>query len=226
MLSLDSFDEMGVALLPGVLSEATLERAREECDRLLDGANTRGGSRNALQQSPWLRSLAAEKTLASPAEGVLGLGSRPVKLTVFDKTARANWFVPWHQDLTITVRDRREVPGFGPWSVKGGQHHVQPPSEVLASIVAIRVHLDDTPSTNGALRVVPGSHRFGRLTDDQVEGLAAAEPLVCELRAGDAMLMSPLLLHASSRSETPARRRVLHYEFSASQLPGGLLWWS
>ena len=43
----------------------------------------------------------------------------PVRAIYFDKSPEANWLVPWHQDLTLALRSRAEVPGFGPWSSEG-----------------------------------------------------------------------------------------------------------
>lgn len=73
---------------------------------------------------------------------------------MFDKASDANWNLAWHQDVTIAVQRQMDVPGFGPWSVKDGIVHVQPPEEVLNAMVAIRVHLDPCGADNGPLRVI------------------------------------------------------------------------
>lgn len=150
---------------------------------------------------------------------------RAVRAIYFDKTPDANWLVPWHQDLTICVEEKREVSGFGPWTEKAGLHHVQPPAEVLGQMITLRIHLDDTGPENGALRVLPGSHRHGKLSAAEITRLRAeiAEE-VCAASAGDALLMRPLLLHASSRSVIPGHRRILHIEFAGCELPDGLRW--
>lgn len=221
----NSFQEHGFLLFPRVLTGDELSSAGTEADRLLAEATERGGSRNGLTRSAALRALALSPALLELASSCIGARCKPVKLTVFDKTPKANWKVPWHQDLTITVRERRDVPDFGPWSIKGGLPHVQPPVEVLERLVALRLHLDPTPPENGALRVLPGSHRLGRLTNDEIDSLVhRQEPVVCPVEEGGVMAMSPLLLHASSAAAAPRRRRVLHFEYSSHDLPGGLAW--
>lgn len=126
--------------------------------------------------------------------------------TLFDKTAGPNWLVPFHQDLTIEVKERRDVDGFGPWTEKAGAICVQPPTWIMEAMVSIRLHLDDCDASNGALRVMRGSHRMGRL------------------KPGDGLILPPLLLHASSRATTAAHRRVIHIDFTSVDLPGGLEW--
>lgn len=221
----DSFESRGYVVLRDVVPASELDVLRAEADQLLAGSSERGGVRNVLSKSPLCSDLASSAALRSVAQEVLGCEARPTKLTVFDKTPRANWNVPWHQDLTITVRERLDLPGYGPWSVKDGLAHVQPPVEILENTLAIRLHLDDTPTLNGALRVLAGTHTLGRLSRSEVaklsDGLEATE---CPVPAGGAMLMSPLLLHASSRATSPCRRRVLHFEYSAAALPEGLDW--
>jgi hypothetical protein len=220
-----SFAVSGFVLLDELVLACDLEPLRAEADRLLHDSMNRGGARNVLDKSQRLRELAMSGPPARTAAALLGSEARPTKLTIFDKTPRANWKVPWHQDLTITVKERREVPGFGPWSVKENLPHVQPPASVLENVLAIRLHLDDTPAANGALRVLAGSHRLGRLSEAQIDALRRQVPeTVCPVPAGGAMLMSPLLVHASSASQAPSRRRVLHFEYSAAPLPGGLAW--
>ena len=61
-----------------------------------------------------LRSLSDDGPPALLARALLGSSARPVKVTVFDKTPAANWKVPWHQDLTIAVRERRDAEGSAP----------------------------------------------------------------------------------------------------------------
>lgn len=139
---------------------------------------------------------------------------RPVRSILFDKTPQENWPVLWHQDLTIAVREHHECDGYGPWSVKEETPHVQPPLALLERMVTMRLHLDDTPAENGALKVVPGSHRLGRIRSEQIPGLTGDSVVTCVCQAGDILLMSPLLLHSSSRSMSPQHRRVIHVEFA------------
>jgi ectoine hydroxylase-related dioxygenase (phytanoyl-CoA dioxygenase family) len=149
----------------------------------------------------------------------------PVRAIYFDKSSEANWLVPWHQDLTLALRERAEVAGFEPWSVKDGIPHVQPPVELLEQMLTIRLHLDDADESNGALRVLPSTHRLGRLSSKQIQELREKRPEhLCSLSAGDALLMRPLLLHASGRSISARRRRVLHIEYAAFALPPPLEW--
>ncbi len=149
----------------------------------------------------------------------------PVRAIYFDKSPEKNWLVPWHQDLTLALRARAEAPGFGPWSVKDGIPHVQPPIELLQQMLTVRLHLDDADENNGALRVLPASHRFGRLDALQIQALRDEHAdFLCAASAGDALLMCPLLLHASSRSNCDRHRRILHIEYASFALPSGLEW--
>jgi hypothetical protein len=159
------------------------------------------------------------------AAGLQGDAARAVRALLFDKTAPTNWSVAWHQDRTIAVRERRDVAGFGPWSIKSGATHVEPPFEILAGMVTIRLHLDDCDINNAALLIAPGSHRLGRVP--AAEATAAAGRLgtaVCEARAGDAWAYATPILHASHRARVPARRRVLQVDYASAALPDGLDW--
>ena len=150
---------------------------------------------------------------------------RPVRAIYFDKSPSSNWLVAWHQDLTISVAHQAETPGFGPWSTKDRLIHVQPPVSVLQNMITLRLHLDDTDATNGALRLLPGSHCHGRLTAPDIERLRATTPEeTCRASRGDALLMRPLILHASGRSTSDGHRRILHIEYAGSDLPHGLIW--
>jgi ectoine hydroxylase-related dioxygenase (phytanoyl-CoA dioxygenase family) len=221
---IDDLQRCGYALAAPILDPEDLEVARGEANRVAAAASGRGGVRSVLRRSQYFKGL-AEGVLADLARTAIGPSAAPVKATLFDKTGAANWKVPWHQDLTISVRQRREVSGFGPWSVKDGVVHVQPPASVLESLVALRLHLDDTPADNGALRVMPGTHLLGRIGDERRAALVSAGPeLVCVARAGEVLFMKPLLLHASAPSHFPGHRRVLHVEYASQPLPGDLEW--
>ena len=150
--------------------------------------------------------------------------SRAVRGILFDKTPDANWLVPWHQDLSIAVRERRYVPGFGPWSVKAGVHHVQPPGEILDQMLTVRIHLDACPAENGPLRVIPGSHRSLLSPNELARRVNEESSVACCVEAGDALLMRPMLAHTSAPARIPAHRRVVHIEYAACELPGALEW--
>lgn len=189
----------------------------------------RGGSvyamRNVLNLVPASRELAESEALTHLSQAILGPSAFVVRGLLFDKTPEANWGVPWHQDLTIAVKARTETPGYGPWTVKGGIPHVQPPVSVLEQMLTVRVHLDDSDEERGPLRVVPGSHAEGRLGAEATrEWLARVPPQTCLVPSGGALLMRPLILHASSPAKASGRRRVIHLEYAAAPLPGDVTW--
>jgi ectoine hydroxylase-related dioxygenase (phytanoyl-CoA dioxygenase family) len=184
----------------------------------------RGGARNLLDD-PAICSLAASPTLRNFASAVLGDACFAVRALFFDKTPEANWKVVWHQDLTIPTREQMEVTGYGPWSEKGGVPHVQPPVEVLEHMLALRLHLDPCGSDNGPVRVIDGTHRFGRLSAEMIDRFRA-EQISCECLAKEGALLAfrPLLLHASSPATRPAHRRVIHIEYAERPLAAPLAW--
>ena len=183
------------------------------------------GIRNLLNVVPFTRDLANSSSFRSTVEPVLGSNARVVRGIYFDKNREANWKVAWHQDLTIAVQQRIDVDGYGPWSIKAGINHVQPPVSVLQNMLAVRIHLDHADESNGALRVVPGTHQYGRLDADQIQDWKQQRKAVtCVVKRGGALLMRPLLLHSSSPAVNPGHRRVLHFEYSSIGLPGGLRW--
>jgi hypothetical protein len=108
---------------------------------------------------------------------------------MFDKSPRRNWSVARHQDRTIAVRERRDVPGFAPWSIKAAVLHVEPPFRVLEDMVTLRAHLDDCDGDNAPLLVAPGSHQLGRVDAEPAADLAQRlGALPCLARAGDIWL--------------------------------------
>ena len=226
-LSIDGF-----AIVPGVLGPTEIAGLLISLENLgeSDSIRKRGGIfavRNLLDVSPQVRALAESPRVREIVASILGAQAFPVRGILFDKTPDANWKVPWHQDLTIAVAEKKEVDGFGPWSTKAGVLHVQPPAQVLENMLSIRIHLDPCGADNGALKVIPRSHCHGRIGETDIAQIVSENSIaVCAVEAGDALLMRPLLLHASSASATPVHRRVVHIDFAASKLPDGLKWMS
>jgi ectoine hydroxylase-related dioxygenase (phytanoyl-CoA dioxygenase family) len=167
---------------------------------------------------PEMARLAEDQRMLKMASEVLGDQAFPYRAIVFDKSPTANWLVAWHQDKALPVREKRAVPGWGPWSVKNGVLYANGPAAALAKVVALRLHFDDSTHDNGPLKVLPGTHRLGLLSDAEIRRLSrtilARE---CLVACGGVIAMSPLILHASSKSKGNLPRRVLHVEYAADR---------
>jgi ectoine hydroxylase-related dioxygenase (phytanoyl-CoA dioxygenase family) len=221
----DHLRDAGWAITAPVVPPAILDSLTHELTPLLATDSARGGLRHLLD-IPSVRALARSAPVRTVAEAVLGPDCFAVRGILFDKTPDANWKVIWHQDLTIAVRERRDMPGFGPWTVKDGVPHVQPTVDILERMLAVRVHLDDCGMKNGPVRVIPGSHRSGRLSGEAIDAWKARGPMMdCVVDRGGILAFRPLILHASSHATAPAHRRVVHLEFAVGPLPGGLTWY-
>ncbi len=155
--------------------------------------------------------------------GIFGNDFFVVKSIYFDKPETSNWFVSYHQDLTISVNKKKDVDGFGSWTRKQNQFAVQPPLDILKDNFTIRIHLDKTDENNGALKVIPCSHLKGIYRPETIDWNKDKE-IVCSVDKGGIMLMKPLLLHSSGRTTNGSKRRVIHIEFSRTLLPGDLHW--
>lgn len=225
------FKTDGFFILKNSLDEKTVLKLIDDLAQIKPPQNisrkteTIYGVRDLLNLSASIREFSQSTNVRKISESILGQNAKVVRAIYFDKTADANWKVPWHQDLTIAVREKREAEGFSAWTMKADIQHVQPPISVLENMLTLRFHLDDADETNGALKVVPESHLKGRLSAEQIKAEHqnnAAE--LCRAEKGDCLLMRPLILHSSSAGTDPKNRRVIHFEFSADELPNNLKW--
>lgn len=219
----------GFAVVQNVVDDTTVARLRNAVESLgeRDGVLRRGGIygvRNLLEVMPEAAEVAAHSSFRELVTPILGGRCFAVRGTLFDKNPDANWSLFWHQDSIITVREKQDVPGFSKWSQKAGVWHVEPPHSVFERMLTLRLHIDDCSTANGPLRVLPGSHRGGWLDEQIDDWKRTSQEVVCTVPAGGVVVMRPLLLHASSAAETPSHRRVLHIEYAADDLPGGLEW--
>jgi hypothetical protein len=230
--SREEVEQRGFATCSDVLSAAEVANLSIALERMREASSVRKRGeifavRNLLDVSPEVKELAHSTAVHNLVEPILGPDCFPVRGILFDKIPNANWKVPWHQDVTIAVQEKIEVEGFGPWSVKSDVLHVQPPAYVLERMLSVRLHLDACGEANGALRVVPGSHRQGRIPEELIPIVRkTTSEHLCVVEVGGALLIRPLLLHASSASDVPAHRRVIHIDFAAVQLPCGMKWFS
>jgi ectoine hydroxylase-related dioxygenase (phytanoyl-CoA dioxygenase family) len=183
------------------------------------------GVRQPHRTMPAVNNFVRSSPMRELAQAAIGKEPQVVRSILFDKNPARNWSVPWHQDLTIAVRQRLDVPGFTGWSVKEGIPHAQAPAKVLEQMLTVRIHLDDCDEHNGALSVLPGSHKLGLLDSAAIDRCKASIPATpCAIPRGGILLMRPLLLHSSTRAKNPSHRRVLHLEYSSARLPFGLEW--
>lgn len=225
MINTKSFATDGFFLVPSLISTVEISRLLSALDAADVRVTRSRGVRHLASKVPRVRALADSDPIRAVVAQVLGPGHRLVRSILFDKVEGANWSLRWHQDVTIATAGRIEANGYGPWSLKDGVHSVQPPATVLEQMVSVRVHLDDCAHDNGALQVIPGSHRFGKLSPEQRTDLVATTaPVICETSAGGALLMRPLLLHSSAPAIAPSHRRVAHLDFAVGNLAGGLRW--
>lgn len=216
----ESFPADGFALVPGVLAAAQCAAIASRIQP--DSASA--GTRCLLPQA-WCAALAGRLRLHPALSRLIPADHVAVQCTYFEKSAACNWLVPIHQDLSVPVASRVDAPGLRGWSDKEGALFVQAPAELLAQLVAVRLHLDVCGRDDGAVRVVPGSHRQGLIAPEAAVLMrSATAEVTCEAAPGDALVMRPLLLHASSKATGQSRRRVLHFLFGPRVLPHGLAW--
>ena len=179
--------------------------------------------RQFLKAVPDVSPLLLNDRLKNVISNVFGDGYFVVKSIYFDKPGSSNWFVAWHQDLTISVDNKVDIAGYSPWTVKHNQFGVQPPLEILQDNFTVRIHLDDTDEGNGALKVLPGSHLKEIYRPENIDWQQETE-VSCNVPSGGVMIMRPLLMHASNRTTNNRKRRVVHIEFSRTELAEGINW--
>ncbi|WP_373538605.1 phytanoyl-CoA dioxygenase family protein [Chamaesiphon sp.] len=219
-----AIEEYGFVIVDPYLDSDSIARLIDDL-AAVDLTPNQAGIRNLLELVPSIRTLAHSPEIRFLVEPILGDDARVVRGIFFDKQPNANWKVPWHQDLTIAVKNRLDVPDYHPWSVKAGIPHVQPPVAILEQMLTVRIHLDRTDESNGALKVLPSSHLRGRLSTLEIERWKQSPASSIDCEAGGILLMRPLLLHASSIAIAPSHRRVIHLEYASHQLPDGLEWY-
>jgi len=223
------FEQKGFSIINSIYSSEEIEAI----GKFIDAQNSQNATfrksedlfaiRQFLKELPEIKSLVFNEKLKSVIKSIAGEDYFIVKSIYFDKPEKSNWFVAYHQDLTISVDKKENIEGFGPWTSKHNQFAVQPTLDILENIFTIRIHLDETDENNGALKVVDQSHSKNIYRPETINWKIEKESF-CNVKAGSIMLMKPLLLHGSNRTSNNKRRRVIHIEFSNKTLPKPIKW--
>nr|WP_315026611.1 phytanoyl-CoA dioxygenase family protein [uncultured Chryseobacterium sp.] len=222
-------DEYGFSVINSIFSADEVEKITGVLDRIdTSRENFRKSEdlfaiRQFLKEIPEVRNLIFNENIKKVVKEIFGEKYFVVKSIYFDKPETSNWYVAYHQDLTISVDKKVELQGFGPWTTKQNQFAVQPPLNILENMYTIRIHLDDTDENNGALKVIPKSHAKGIYRPETIDWSIETET-ICNVERGGVMLMKPLTLHGSNRTTNGKKRRVIHIEFSDKELPEVLQW--
>ncbi|CAD0220837.1 phytanoyl-CoA dioxygenase family protein [Chryseobacterium sp. D764] len=221
--------EYGFAVINNVFSQKELEEINHVLQHIdTSKENFRKSEdlfaiRQFLKEVPEIKDLIFNENIQKVVKEIFGEKYFVVKSIYFDKPETSNWYVAYHQDLTISVDKKLDLPDFGPWTTKKNQFAVQPPLNILENIYTVRIHLDDTDENNGALKVVPKSHAKGIYRPETIDWTIETEE-ICNVEKGGIMIMKPLTLHGSNRTTNGKKRRVIHIEFSDMELPEVLQW--
>ena len=217
----DALEANGSALITDAVCESILN----SLDGVFDVVDNGAGARLFELPASLSALLWNGGALHEIASGLVGQTARPVRVLLFDKSESTNWQVAWHQDRTIAVAQRGDVPGFENWTTKDGVLHVEPPYSIMERLLTLRLHFDDCGPDNGPLLTMAGSHRMGKLPQTAITQLAkTGAPQIHTANRGDVLALRTTIIHASARATRPTRRRVLHVEYSPDDTPKSLGW--
>ena len=232
MNSLIEINTEGFAIINDVYTKNEIEKLISLIENITENKTTNATFRKSKdlfairqfhKEIPETLDFIFNQNLKEIIESNFGAGYFITKSIYFDKPEKSNWFVAYHQDLTISVDKKIEIENFENWTIKQNQFAVQPPKEILENNFTIRIHIDKTTKDNGALKVINDSHSRGILRIENLD-FENEKETICEVEKGGIMIMKPLLFHASNKTTNNERRRVIHIEFSNQQLPAGLEW--
>jgi len=216
--------ENGIEIQRNFVSNSVIKTIKNEVENS-NIIESKHGIRSANKKFKSIKDLASSEKFINLAGSILGSKPNIVRAIYFDKTPEKNWLVPWHQDKTIALNKKVDIEGWGVWSIKDNTHHVQPPLEILNKMITFRLHLDNADRNNGCLKVIPQSHNLGILSHSELTNVVNNQKTyLCEVEAGDLVVMKPHIIHSSNKAVEPKHRRVVHIEYSNYILPSELKW--
>ncbi|QTE23862.1 phytanoyl-CoA dioxygenase family protein [Polaribacter cellanae] len=210
-------EENGFSIVEGVFQQEELNKIIH----FIEHHNFDFSERQLLNRFPELQNIIFEsKSFKKLYSTICDKNYFLSKAIYFNKPSKSNWFVSYHQDLSISVKNKIEKEGYNSWTNKKGQLGVIPPLSILENSVTFRIHLDKADKTNGCLKVISKSHKKGIIrVDTNFDANNQGSEVTCNIKKGGVMLMKPLLLHASQKSISESDRRVIHLEFCNQEIP-------
>ena len=218
----NQLDEKGFVIVDDIYCKKEIDDMLEIIEST--GVENKFGVREFLFIAPEIAEKIFTSNLRNIINSIAPNCTKSIKSIYFDKPPSANWIVNWHQDLTINLSNKKEVPNYKNWRETNDRTIVQPDRKLLENIFTIRMHLDDCTKENGALRVIEKSHIKGVIEIKEWMNNKEGVEKICEVKKGGILIMKPLILHASKRTENQKNRRVIHVEFTDQELPNGLNW--
>ncbi|MGL4401979.1 MAG: phytanoyl-CoA dioxygenase family protein [Luteolibacter sp.] len=213
-----NLQDHGCCLVTGSISEDILNTLRDSLFQ------DHSAGERCLLDHPTVRETALALKSELVTSGHLPANAVAIQAIAFNKTATTNWKVAWHQDLMFPLAGKVTSEDFDLPTLKQGIHYARPPESVLRQLLAVRLHLDDCETTNGPLRISPGTHLTGIIQTTTIpEQVASHGETTCLAKKGEILLMRPLILHASSQATEPKHRRVLHFVYHSGE-PTPELW--
>jgi hypothetical protein len=202
----------------GVLDGSSVEWLRRSFPENVLGVHN-------LLDRPLIRELACSEPVRRLAVAVLGEECFAVRGVFLNGMSDTNSTTAFHQNVTIEVAKHCNAPGFSRWTVMCGVQHVQAPASLLRRMLSVTLHLDESTSYNGPLKVFLGSHLNGDLSEQELERAVKEEhPAECLVNVGGALVTKPLLVRGSGPAINPRHKRIIHLDYAAEELPYGLQW--
>ena len=157
---------------------------------------------HSVLRSPW--EIATNETLLDAVEAILGPNILLYNVCYIVKEPAATTFISWHQDLTY-------------WGLSNDNQ------------VSAWVALSPSTAQSGCMRMIPGSHKQGRVnhseikSDDNalalgqtVQGVDESRSVLTPLSPGEASLHHGWTLHASMPNESEDRRIGVNIQYLAT----------
>lgn len=209
-----TFEEHGFIILENVFSNDALVPIRELTDRIvaygekeledpfskyyLSHRVDQGVLYDLFQRHPEFQDLAKTTQILDNLEQLLGADIFIYENSlVYKPKGKAN-AVPWHQDF---INRPHEPIKFVAW-----------------------IALDKVTKENGAMKMIPGSHKLGFLpwhhvpgethhTRVNLDGIDVSEAVYVELNPGDVLIFNQLVLHGSDEVQIKSNRRAYRISY-------------
>lgn len=192
-------DDLGYVLLPGVMNAGLLGELRERVEQLFASEGEAAGREfkiepgarrlaNLVNKGDVFREIIVHPAVLPLVEHVLGGSVKLSSLNARSAEPHGDAPQPLHCDMSALPDER------GAW---------------VCNTVWM---LDEFTKHNGALRVVRGSHRSGRLLRDVLADPVADHPRQCVITgaAGSVIVMNAHLWHGGLANRTSGPRRAVH----------------